>query len=316
MEAERASHMEASSAIEATQEVVIDIETPLSVEEPKYTPACMLITIIGVILIIFSLRVLIHTDTGYYSNIDPERDDLIDQLNTLIGSNTQKIPYDKLWDAFFQTDTHWETERCKDIEGGISDIFNYKACFTRGTPHGTTLGTLTREHIWPKSWWECGNSCLEQEAFSDLHLVFPGEATGNNQRHALPYGVVLENTDTNDETLIGWMKGPCVQNSNRKCIEPPPEWKGVLARATLYVSVRYRNIFKYPCESSTGLCATNIAVQGAHLNEWFEDTLREWHHNYPITDAERKRNEAVYQLQGNRNPFVDHPEYVGMIQNF
>ena len=47
-----------------------------------------------------------------------------------------------------------------------------------------------------------------------------------------------------------------------------------------------------------------------------EETLREWHFTFPVTNAERQRNNKVQQLQGNRNPFVDHPEWVAKIPDF
>lgn len=303
------------------QDIVIDIETPsrneLDVIGPKYSTGCTLIVLIGATLITYGIIVLIFDNNDpYYFDIESDRVDLIDQLHTLIASNTRKLQYDNVWCAFGKTDIYWETERCKKVTDGISDLFNYKDCFTQASSHGITLGTLTREHIWPKSWWECGDSCPDQDAYSDLHLLFPGEAVGNNQRGTLPYGLVKENLYSNSQTFIGWKKGFCVSDPTHKCVEPPDQWKGVLARATLYVSVRYRGIFKYPCESLNGQCANNIAVKGSYLNDWFEQTMRDWHHSYPVTDPEQKRNEAVYALQGNRNPFVDHPEYVDRIPDF
>ena len=42
-------------------------------------------------------------------------------------------------------------------------------------------------------------------------------------------------------------------------------------------------------------------------------TLLQWHNDYPVSARERERNNRIYERQGNRNPFIDHPEFAQSI---
>lgn len=257
----------------------------------------------------------------YYQDIKLNNN-LINQLEALISRNVKIVDYSDIWNTFLKTDTHWD--RCSRYRNGIKDIFNYKSCFNDKSPHGSKEGMLTREHVWPKSWWGFNETAENEKktetkkgAYTDLHLVFPAEGSANSVRSYLPYDQVYTNTwNSNGNTFIGWKKGPCSSNGGRTCVEPPDEWKGVIARVILYTSVRYLKVFKYPCPNPNSVCNTNIAVQGSHLNSWFESIIKRWHRSFPPSDAEKTRNNEIFKIQGNRNPFVDHPEYVDMILDF
>ncbi|MCP4499041.1 MAG: hypothetical protein GY822_03630 [Deltaproteobacteria bacterium] len=95
--------------------------------------------------------------------------------------------------------------------------------------------------------------------------------------------------------------------STGDCFEPEDAVKGDLARGYFYMAVRYENSLSV--DDST-------AVSGADIEPWEEDLLRDWHLLDPVDDAERKRNDLVFGLQENRNPFIDHPEWVGHISDF
>jgi len=63
-------------------------------------------------------------------------------------------------------------------------------------------------------------------------------------------------------------------------------------------------------------CCDEPAVDGADLKPWTETLLRAWSVADPVDDAERARNEAVFAVQGNRNPFIDAPWWIARIDDF
>ena len=112
-----------------------------------------------------------------------------------------------------------------------------------------------------------------------MHL-FPAVSTVNSKRGSRPFGDCEGNGDEWKVCGNGF--------------EPPHVHKGTIARAMFYVSVAY----DLPIDTKQ------------------EETLRSWSRQYPVTNAERVRAHRVYQIQGNRNPFVDHPEWIDLIIDF
>ena len=80
--------------------------------------------------------------------------------------------------------------------------------------------------------------------------------------------------------------------------EPRADHRGDLARAMFYFYTRYAVANR----ANGSLALTNFRLE--------HDTLMKWHQQDPVNAAEKARNEAVYRIQGNRNPFVDRPEFV------
>ncbi len=98
--------------------------------------------------------------------------------------------------------------------------------------------------------------------------------------------------------------GPCAGASGT-CFEPADRVKGELARAQLYISTAYSHQFK---------CCELESVSAGVLRPWSEDVFKSWHQKYPPTSFELKRNELIYKRQGNRNPYIDHPEWAFKIE--
>lgn len=85
------------------------------------------------------------------------------------------------------------------------------------------------------------------------------------------------------------------------CWEPADAVKGLLARVYFFMSTRY---------ADTWTCCDTDGANGAAMKPWLLATLLEWHTTFPLSQRELDRNEVVYGIQGNRNPFVDHPDWV------
>ena len=90
-------------------------------------------------------------------------------------------------------------------------------------------------------------------------------------------------------------------------LKPPDALKGDFARIYFYMAVRYEGEFD---------CCLEAAVDGADIAEWQETMLKQWHAADPVDLSERERNERVFGIQKNRNPFVDYPAFVDRIADF
>jgi len=222
------------------------------------------------------------------------------ELHSIIDNHTV-ISYSQLWNAYSQTDLN--------SNGKIWDMYSYNP--TGSTQYEYTPGTnqcggnyssegdcYNREHSFPQSWFN-----EQSPMVSDLFQIYPTDGYVNNQRGNYPYGETNAPTWTSTN---GSKLGPCSNTGYTGVVfEPIDEFKGDFARTMLYMATRYYN------EDSNwpGSSMTN----GAQPKEWAITVLINWHKNDPVSTKEINRNNAVYQIQHNRNPFIDHPEYANYI---
>lgn len=151
-----------------------------------------------------------------------------------------------------------------------------------------------REHVWPQSL--SGGLYGTSGPGADMHHIRPTATVTNSNRGNLLYGDVdhssakeSRNTTYGTNTLSGWY--------NSTYFEPLDTVKGDAARICLYM---------YTCYfSSNKLTLTNVAKDIQTLVDWSNLDLP--------SEQEKIRNEKVYALQGNRNPYIDHPEWVNKI---
>ena len=226
---------------------------------------------------------------GYYHKANHKHGaQLLDALNN-ICSNGTFLGYGSgegyTWQGFYYTD--------RNADGSIidmySDIIRYQYDFN-------SVEGLHIEHSLPKSWW----GALENYAYRDLHHLFPADATTNSTKNNLPLGNVIEATFDNGVSKIG------TTNIYResKCFEPANEYKGDFARAYFYISTTYNelsDLWQSPMMDNN----TYPVWTAEALN-----LLLQWHRQDPVSEKELKRQEAVYQIQHNRNPFIDYPEMI------
>jgi deoxyribonuclease-1 len=164
--------------------------------------------------------------------------------------------------------------------------------FTKGIGPGNLpdQSQLNTEHTWPQSkFTKAFPNDLQK---SDLHHLFPTDSKANSTRGNFPFAEVTENQ--NLKNCPASRSGPSTISGGKTFFEPPLSHKGNVARALFYFSVRY----KMPIDADQ------------------EEFLRRWSQLDPVDDAEMTRNNAIEKLQGNRNPFIDHPEYVDAIGDF
>jgi serine protease len=138
-------------------------------------------------------------------------------------------------------------------------------------------------------------------AHIDLHHVFAADSTVNSSR------------GDKDFDKGGNPHHECDDcRTDRDSWEPPDEMKGDVARVMFYMAVRYEG------NDSSGADDLELVNRVTDSRTPFLSvlsTLLEWHCADPACDAERRRNNVVYNWQGNRNPFVDRPEWEASVWN-
>lgn len=218
------------------------------------------------------------------------------------------IGYDDLWDYFILTDPHPEdpTKLC--------DI--YSLCMFPPDKYGTTpagvqgecvdtLSVYQREHTFCQSWF----GYRTDAPFSDLHHIYPVDGWINARRNNNPYGEVQEPTRTflnGSKMGINSYISAVYEVPNCMVYEPIDEYKGDIARSFFYMETRY--LF-----DSVGFSSTQDMTLRSQLRPWAQEMLQRWHALDPVSEKEIARNNAIYGIQHNRNPFIDHPELVELI---
>lgn len=144
------------------------------------------------------------------------------------------------------------------------------------------------EHTWPQSRFTGKHSQEAQK--SDLHHLFPTDSQLNAIRGNHPFGEVVKDS-TN--LKCGQSRFGASESIRGPTFEPPENHKGHVARALLYFALRY----------------------DMNIEPNQEAYIRAWHKQYPVDSEELLRNDEIYKVQGNRNPFIDHPELVDTIQD-
>lgn len=226
--------------------------------------------------------------SGYYNSLNGKSEgELKTAVYNLVHSFTQVSSYNALPSYFQKTDVYPQSKRWWDM---YSDIPLYAPNFAG----------LNREHSFPKSWWGGSTSV---SAYVDLNHLYPSESEANMAKSNYPLGVV--NTSTN----VTFNNGVCMvgapingQGGGASLVfEPADEYKGDFARTYFYMVTCYQNLtWRY----------TYMAAQGTYptLQPWAINLLLAWHRADPVSQKEIDRNEQVYKIQNNRNPFIDRPE--------
>jgi endonuclease I len=223
-------------------------------------------------------------------------------LHNIIKGHTIISYTPGVWNAIYTTDdkpnsTVWDMY--SDIPDGTANG-NPPYVYTMGTSQCGTGGVsaegqcYSREHSWPKSWF--GDI---PPMNTDLFHIFPVDQYVNNKRSNNPYGKVGAATWT---SMNGGKLGTSVTTGYVGTVfEPRDEYKGDFARAYFYMEVRY-----YTEDASW---PGSPMAAGSQLLPWAQDMMMQWALQDPVSQKEIERNEAIYALQHNRNPFIDYPEY-------
>lgn len=248
---------------------------------------------------------------GYYNNaIGFTGYPLKTKLKTIITNGHNGQSYDNLFndpEAFKATDVDLYYEN----DGSILDMYSekpngpdsYNYSYYGNDKCGNYQGEsdcFNGEHIVPQSTY---NS--QMPMVGDIHQLIPTDGYVNNRRSNFPFGTVSSpNWTSTNGSKVGDIS---VTGYSGKAFEPIDEFKGDIARILFYFATRYENqvdTYSFPMFNGTENQVFKLP---------FLETLYAWHILDPVSDFEINRNNKAYIYQGNRNPYIDHPEYVQMV---
>lgn len=254
----------------------------------------------SLIIIILSLSLKAQIPNGYYNTAQGLYGNNLKVALYNIIKNHTVLSYGSLWTSFQKTDVK--------PNGKVWDIYSYKS--SGAQPYEYTFVTnqcgsynsegdcYNREHSWPQSWFNSSTAPT-----SDLFHIYPTDGKVNNDRGNYPYGKV---GTANLTTQNGGKLGNCISTGyNLTVFEPIDEFKGDLARGYFYMTTRY-----YSEDSGW---STSDATNKSTILPWQLNVLMQWHQQDPVSSKEIARNDSVYKIQNNRNPFIDNPSWVNDI---
>ncbi|MFZ1279766.1 MAG: endonuclease [Ignavibacteriaceae bacterium] len=249
--------------------------------------------------LLFLLNDLIFAQAGtYYNSLNTSSLTFVTDLENRI-----RVPYTKVsYDNFDETNI--ANFASIDNGNGTRSVFcvysNYEHIYS-----GTfSWLPMSREHTYCHS-WQPGHPSESLNEYSDQYHLFPThQNNANGVRSNHPLGEVVNVISTFLEGKFG------TDINGNQVYEPRDEHKGDAARAILYMPVRYNGINGYDW---TFNWLNNTRLPS--LGEADQDlaTLIQWHKQDPPDKWEVDRNNYIQSIQQNRNPFVDHPEYVNYI---
>lgn len=278
----------------------------------------------GACALVLSFQTLSAIPTNYYQNADvSSATNLKLSLHDIIKGHT-KIPYTSTstdtWDVLDAAD--------QDPDNAANVIDIYKNASYPKAGGGNTY--YNREHSWPKS-YGFPNDGSDNYPYTDMHHLFIADSGYNSSRNNKPYALcsdpacIVKPTDANNNRGGSALEVSLTLGSGALdgIWQTWPARRGDVARALMYLSVRYEG----GTHSSTGVTepdleltddrtlieASNTGGNEAKAYMGLKSVLISWHHEDPVDDFERRHNEAVFAAQGNRNPFVDHPEYADCV---
>jgi endonuclease I len=219
--------------------------------------------------------------------------------NIIKGHTT--FGYNALWTAFQTTDDK--------PDGNVWDMYS-NCTFTFGSDqcgsYSIECDCYNREHSFPQSWFNSSSPMV-----SDLFHIYPTDGKVNGMRGNYPFGEVGTATYTSQN---GSKLGNSASTGYSNIVfEPIDEYKGDFARSYFYMATRYENVI-VSWQNNTGADEVLNGTTYPCYDQWFIDLLLAWNAADPVSQKEIDRNNTIYtSFQHNRNPYIDHPEYVNWV---
>ena len=234
---------------------------------------------------------------GYYdAAVNKSGNTLRVALHNIIKEH-DTLSYNDLWQAFYTTDMRTDTNKIWDIYSdrpGSSPYYYFSFGSSQCGSYSGEGDCYNREHSVPNSWF--GGSVAPM--YTDLFHLYPTDGFVNSKRGNLPIGKVTSAswTSTNG-SKVGTSN---ISGYSGQVFEPIDSFKGDFARTYFYMAVCYM-------DKNLGV-ETQSNFSSGDLKPWAKQLLLQWAALDPVSRKEIDRNNAVYQLQHNRNPFIDYPE--------
>ena len=229
------------------------------------------------------------------------------KLSQIISAGASDRGYDGLYTAYPSTDSDHYYENDGTVLDMYSenptgtDPYTYRHGIKKCGNYSVEGDCYNREHVVPQSFFNSRAPMV-----SDIHHVRPTDGKVNGMRSNYPFGMVSNPSFTSKNgTKVGPSSSPGYSGT---VAEPINEFKGDFARMIFYFVTRYESQLS---GFSTGNMLGGSAYPG--LQVWERDVLLAWSLQDPVSPTEIERNNASYTFQGNRNPFIDRPEWVQQI---
>ena len=273
------------------------------------------------LLALISFVALADPPDGYYNKAEGlSGSELVDSIHLIIDNHTV-LKYTNsgnndwhdgldidVWEALVYTDSTCLDGmlNCGDVQLLYLGESRHMSKANRGSGANDSWD---REHVWPKS---RGFKKQSQDGYTDLHHLRPADRNINGSHSNYGYDVggkpVMDKLT--DGTKVDSTAKLDTQNDS---FEPPNRAKGQVARMIFYMAVRYQ-----PGDDQSPENMPDLVLKDNNqrtTEPWIGDlcTLLQWHNQFGPTDFERRRNDRVMEIQGNRNPFIDEPGWANLI---
>ena len=239
----------------------------------------------GVVLFAMAMvqTVVAQIPDGYYVSLNGKKGAELKTAVHNIIKTAKVLDYGSgsghTWEGFYTTD-RTDDNMVIDRYSNDERYFGSK---------GSSVSGMNIEHSFPKSWW--GGS--SNQAYKDLYNLMPSEQKINSSKSNYPMGKVTNVKTDNGCTKVG------TGRNGYQLWEPADKWKGDFARGYMYMATAYQNF------TWSGTQALQILQQGDYptLQPWAYTLYIEWAKADKVDAIEIKRNNEVYKIQGNRNPY-------------
>lgn len=247
--------------------------------------------LVAVVVCLSAVSAYSAIPTGYYKSLNNKSGQALkNAVFELIRPHTT-VSYSSLWTYFPRTDAY------PNNTSRVWDMYSDEYYYFNGTK---SVSGMNKEHALPKSWWGGGTDLETFPSYTDLNHLFPSDARANTAKLNWPLGEVssvsFDNGVTKTGTPVAGQGGGA-----GTVFEPDDRYKGDFARTYFYMATCYQD---YTWVHTYMLSNTDWKT----LNEWSVNLLLKWMRMDPVSDKETKRNDEVYRVQSNRNPFIDLPD--------
>lgn len=248
----------------------------------KITASCL--------LLLLALSLHAYNRTTYYRNANGKSAAALKTALYGIIKGPKVTSYDGLYEGYKKTDTRPDGY----VRDWYSKTTNYRHVTDKAGSYNKEGDCYNREHSVPQSWFDI--STMK----SDIVHVLPTDGYVNNRRSNYPFGEVdkAEYTSNGGYCKLGSCK---TTGYTGKVFEPGDDIKGDIARIYFYVVTCYEEKAK-----GWGHDVFSTSTYPG-LEKWTLDMFLRWAKNDPVDSVETARNNAVMEVQGNRNPYVDFP---------
>ncbi|UUV20416.1 endonuclease [Paenimyroides aestuarii] len=269
-----------------------------------------------IVTICCSFTIFAQAPANYYNSATGTGYALKSQLKTIISANHIDLTYGGLWDLYSDNaikngfrDKYYENDNTiLDIYSEkpvAADPYNYTVIMDQCGNYNSEGDCYNREHLIPQSYFD-QNSPMRTDAFH----VWPTDGKVNGERGNLPFGKVGSASYTSQN---GTKRGTsAVTGYSGTVVEPIDEFKGDIARAYFYFATRYEDFMDdfYTDHPNAEIRAMFDGSTNKVFSNNFLDMLYQWHLQDPVSMRETNLNDFIYSEQGNRNPYIDNPQYV------